>query len=752
MVQSLPLRSFASGELAPAYGMRADLAQYQAALKTCRNCIVQRPGGVANRAGFRYVAAAKTTSANVRLLRYVSETDGQSVLIEAGSGYLRFFLNGAPVRVTGVAAWSAIANYVQGDVIVSAGVNYYAIAPSLNQVPPNATYWYPLTADLYEIPTPFTGANLPNWDQNGAVICLTHRLVHPQDLLFFAIDRWILQPIVTVPQVSAPVINGYTAFAGAGARTFKYVVTAAAPDTYEESLPSAPNGAAAKAPPTAVSPNQLDFNPGVTVNGDPCPQYYVYCDPYGNGIYGFIGTTTDATALFNDIGLTPDFTLTPPVPRDLFNAAGSYPHVSCFHQQRRFFGQTVDAPAQIEGSRVGLPSNFGISAPIQDDDALSFKVAGKQRSVCRHLLSVQDLIVLASDGEWRISAGKDVPLAPNQLAANQELYVGASETRPVIIGNSILYVQAHGAKVCDVRYDQAIEGLGGRDLTLFATHLFQGRTIVGLDYQQTPDSVAWAIRDDGTLLGLTYLRELNQWGWHRHDTGASGAFEQVVVVPEETGDTVYVIVKRTINGATVRYLERLEGRAMPDPADSLVEYHRAVFFVDCGLSYEGGAPITVVTGLGHLEGEVLAVVADGVVLYDGDPGGAQAANFTVVGGQITLAAAAVTVIAGLPYIADLETVDLDVAGASVRDKKKRVASVTLLLEASARTFQAGPDADTLTAYDPATFEDPTNPAWTGLAQIDLTSEFGDHGRVFIRHSQPLPLTVLGVIPSVELGG
>jgi hypothetical protein len=180
------------------------------------------------------------------------------------------------------------------------------------------------------------------------------------------------------------------------------------------------------------------------------------------------------------------------------------------------------------------------------------------------------------------------------------------------------------------------------------------------------------------------------------------------------------------------------------------------FFVDAGLTYNG-APATTIAGLAHLNGEVVAVVADGKVIFDGNPAASNAADFTVAAGTIphVLAVPASVIHAGLAIrYADLELLDLDVQGADIRDKKKRVGSVTLLLEGSVRTFYAGPsDVDELTRVK-------LNPEETGLEgvpftgqeEINVSADWNDYGRVLIRHTDPLPFTVLGVLPNLTIGG
>jgi hypothetical protein len=742
-MQSTFQRSFAGGELSPSLAARADQAKYLSGLGTCRNFVVLRNGSVANRSGTRFIAETKNSSTATFLFRYVSEVAGDSVLLEAGPNYIRPIKNGALVTLTGVPAYNGGTAYAIGDIASSGGVNYYSMVAQTGVAPPGGT-WYAMPGAILEIPTPFGGGEF-NWVQSGNVITLTSKtgVGPPYELTYRSITNWALQVVSTAPTIDPPTAVG--SLAGiAGGLTYRYIVTAARGETYEESVGSAASTLAGCGEPTTAAPHTITWTPPA----GSVAEYYIYKDPYNNGTYGFIGTAT-GQASFKDIGFVPDFGVTPPLARVLFNASGDYPKRAAYYQQRRFFANTVNNPDAIWGSRVGFTSNFAISSPLQDDDAINFRIAGNQHNPVRHLIGLKTLIAMTDGGEWTVGQSKQ-PLTPQNLPADQETYSGANDTDPAIIGNSVVYVQARGSIVRDIRFELEVEGLAGRDLTIFANHLFDGYTIDALDYQQTPDSIVWCVRSDGTLLGMTYLREQDIWGWHRHDSGAAALFEDVCVVPEPGEDAVYVLVRRTIDGVFKRYIERLESRQIQTlAADG--------FFVDAGLTYSG-TPATSISGLSHLVGEVISVVGDGVVINDGDPDGVNAALFTVLpGGTINATLPASSIIhAGLPIrYAELELLDLDVAGlqTQIRDKKKRVNFATLLLEKTCRTFYAGPSASRMyqVKLDPAE-SNQAGVLFTGQETISLDADYNDTGRVFIRMTDPLPISVLGILPYTEFGG
>jgi hypothetical protein len=730
--EPLILRTFAGGELAPALAARADLAKYQTGLRRCRNFIVQRHGGVANRPGTRFIGACKTGDFDIILVRYTSEIVDESVLIEFGEEYMRFWFQGALVELAGVAAYNGALDYEIGDVVSSGGVNYYCrkTAPSGSPAPPNATFWYAMPGDILEIPHDFFDPRETNWVQSGRVITFTHPSVPPADLVFFELTRWAMVTLATQPKVQPPQNLVFAAPPAAGARSFGYVVTAAAPDSFEESEQSNQLINAACADPTPAAPHRLAWDPTLTppVSGDPSPEYYVYADPYANGTYGFIGTATDQ-ATFNNPGLTPDFSITPPLQREAFAAVDEYPSCCAYHQQRRYFGNTNANPDAVYASRVGFPDNFGISSPLQDDDAITFRIAGNNHHAVRHMLALKNLLILTDGGEWRLLGAGGV-ITPNSIELDQETYVGiAPHVRPIVSGNSVIYAQARESKIHDLSFDQDVEGLAGRDLTVFSSHLFDGRLIRCLDYAQAPESIVWVIRSDGQLLGLTYLKEQDIWGWHRHDT-IDGDFEYVCTVPEPGEDAVYFIVERD-NG---RFIEKLAPRA-------IVNFNEDAFFVDSGLSYSGPA-VNGVSGLDHLNGATVRICADGT-----DRGTA-----VVAGGSVIFTGAAATdVHVGLPITAEIESLDLDFSGGNIRDKQKRVQGATVIVDSSSHGFLAGPTSTQLKRVLESQFAN-AGSSYSGQIEINFSARWDKPGRVFIRQDQALPLTVLSILPLVELGG
>jgi hypothetical protein len=726
-------RSFSQGELAPSVQARADLTLYHAGLATCRNFIVRRQGGAVNRPGTQHIATAKSEDGRIWLFPFLFPDN--NFLIEAGQYYFRFYQDGEPVMVGTPAAWSGATPYVVGDLVSSGGTNYYCIEAHTNHVPPNATYWYAQPASgVFEIPTPYNDGEFDppaplSWDQSGSVVTICSVSHAPRELrwTYGSDTAWVLATVSTAPSISAPTSLAKSGeLAGTLFRSYK--VTAVSSE-WEESLGSTELDVASILDPTPSDPIALTWT---AVSG--AREYRVYCDVADNGLWGYIGTA--ATNAFNDQGFAPDFFLTPPQARVLFNATYDYPGTSTTYQQRRFFAKTLNTPDYVWGSRIGYRSNFSLRSPLQDDDAITWRLASKYAQPVMHMVGLESrLVILTDTGVWLSYGDSDGALTPTRINLDQKGYLGSGVVPPVVVGNRIIYQQARATRLRDLQYQREVsgyEGMGSRDLTFLAGHLFQGQEIVSMAYAHEPHGVVWAVRDDGSLLGCTYVPEDDAWGWHRHDTGASGEFEGVCVVPEGTEDAVYVVVRRQIDGDDYVTIERFASRQYTDHVDAI--------HLDASITYEG-ASATAMSGLDHLEGETVYAWTNGTT-YQGP--------FTVTGGAITLTTAATTAHIGLEIEADLEALDLDANNSDVRGKKKRVQALALLLEDSRRGFQVGRDENHLLAHRAELWD--TSTVVDGREEINITSAFTEGGRVFIRLTRPTPLCINALLPVFEVGG
>lgn len=766
--------SFSAGELAPATQARADLARYFTGLKTCRNFMVMPEGGARNRSGYRFLAETKTSSRKSRLIPFQFSTD-QTYAIEFGHLYIRFYTNGGQLLNGGV---------------------------------------------VYEVATPYQEQHLfeLNFTQSADVLTIVHPSYAPMELKRLGATNWTLTAISFLPSIATP--TGLTATplsGGSGATTtFRYVVTAVSPgEAAEESVPSSPASVAAW---DNKSGANLSWS---AVSG--ADHYNVYKENNGSGIFGFIGMAT-ATS-FTDLNITPEKDDTPPSYQNPF-ASGNNPGVVGYYQQRLVFAASASKPQTIWMSRVGAFNNFGYSQPRKDDDAIELTISSNQVNRIRALVPLKELLVLTSGAEITIS-GDATGIKPTNVRAIFQSYIGSSTVPPAVYGNTALYVQARGQKIADLSYSYTSDGFQGQDLTVLSSHLVRGYEIQAMTLAQVPNSVLWCVRNDGAKLGFTYLPAQEVFSWHRHDT--DGAFESIISIPEGDEDAVYAIVRRTISGATKRYVERLASRELRRFGSGEYWFDRA-FFVDSGLTYDGrrsgtavltggtdwkypnpltltvgastfnagmvgrsvilygggtatsigdlltvkitaftsatvvtvepqtvvpeslrgvsatrwGLAASTISGLGHLEGKTVSILADGNV----------APQQVVNGGAIELDGPSLVVHAGLPIEADFETLDVTLPNnPAFLANRKKTNQVTIFCEES-RGFFAGSDADHLYEYKQRSTENYGEPIelLTGRASQSIPTPWSDSGRVFIRQADPLPLSILGVMLNVQAGG
>lgn len=521
----------------------------------------------------------------------------------------------------------------------------------------------------------------------------------------------------------------------------------------------------------------------------------------------------------------------------VYEMALNAPAVVGYIQQRLALANTQSDPEGSWASRTGQYKNFTLHSPIQADDSLKWTMAGRQVNSVRHFVDFGKFFVFTQAAEHIVQGDAAGILTPSEINPRQVGAHGASKLTPIIAGSSILFVQARGGQVREIVPDE-IDTTRSADLSVYAKHLINNHEIVDWAFQLIPHSIVWAVREDGLLLGFTYVRDQEIIAWHHHDT--DGLFENVCSIPEGNEDALYVVVKRTIGSATKRYIERLTTRFVTQEEiadfvalDSALSYDgrntdesltmtlsggstwaydelltltaASSFFTAADLGNEihlegedgtiirfritaysgvtavqGFAHKTVpvamrsvaisswtravdeVTGLWHLEGKEVGVFADGFVVaspnneHYGTP-------LTVSGGTISLPQAFGVIHVGLPFLADLESLDIDTpSGQPLSMKPKKVGQVTLKLQDS-RGLWAGPkppdddDEDPLQRLTPIKsrrsddgYDNPPN-FLPEKVSVRILPEWNTNGRVFIRQVDPVPVTVLAIEPEFELG-
>lgn len=756
-------RSFAAGEIAPEVFARIDLDALQTGLALCKNFEVRPHGPIVNRAGFDYVLETKFSTRQSRLVPFI-RSQSQTFVLEFGHLYVRFHTLDGTVVETGLNVTAltqaspgvftiAAHGYSNGQtVFVSGLVGPTALNGRFLIVQNVTTNTFTLTdlagvainttalpayisggtaARVYEVATPYDETTVSllqlKYVQSVDVLTITNQSYQQQELRRITDTNWTLGVISFDPDVSAP--TGVSAVSGGGSGTisYQYAVTSVSAATLKESFLSTPSTPITNNLVIAGNNNLISWS---TAAG--AVRYNIYLNK--NGVYFYIGQAVGTS--FKDDNITPDSTQTPPTTSNPFTGANTWPGTVSYHQQRRVFAGSANLPQTVWMTRSATESIMTSSLPVRDDDAIVFKISAREANTIKHVVPLKDLILLSGSAAWQIVAQNSDVLTPRTISINPQSYFGASDVQPVVVGQAAIFGEASAAHVLELTYRYEIAGYQTTDISLLAPHLFDGLGIIDLAYAPTP-KVIWGVRSDGVILGCTYVPTQKVLGWHQHST-ANGTFESIAVVPEGSDSALYAIVKRTINGRTVRYMERKRSRMFATLADS--------FFVDSGATYVGAPVTTLTSGLWHLEGQKVAILADGAVQPQA----------TVTNGSVTLQNAASKIHVGIPITAQAQL--LPFAQQSAQDGgfgqgvQKNVNAVNVRVNGSSSIF-AGPDFTHLRQLKQRTTENYGSPPnlVTGVINIVLDGSWGPDGQVCFQQTDPLPITIQSVQLEMTLG-
>lgn len=425
-----------------------------------------------------------------------------------------------------------------------------------------------------------------------------------------------------------------------------------------------------------------------------------------------------------------------------------YPSVPSFFQQRLVLAGSNGAPQTLYMSKTGAYFNFDSSSPPQATDYIQATlVSGTLNTIKSIVSSTAGMLVLSDKSSWLINGGSSgSAVSPSAIVANPQSYNGANDVPPIVANYDVLYVQEKGASIRDLAYNIYFNVFTGTDISIIASHLFFGFQILEWAWAEEPYKVVWAIRNDGVMLTLTFLKEQDFCGWSHQIT--AGNFKSVAVVTEAATvgfvDAIYTVVERAVEGQSLQYIERVAGRLLTNGASS-------AWTVDAGLQYNG-TPTTTFSGGEHLAGLTVTGLADGVVIPP----------FTMpVSGEFTLPTAASVVTVGIGFICQLQTLALDIGEPSVQGKVKKIPDVNVRVNETLG-LTIGNDFNHLTVMKDLVVgavssqltgqqAQVVNSLYSGDARTYLGSAYTVPGQYCIQQSLPLPATVLGVFPSIVVG-
>ena len=451
-----------------------------------------------------------------------------------------------------------------------------------------------------------------------------------------------------------------------------------------------------------------------------------------NGIYGYIGQTNQNSLV--DQNITQNESYSPPEVEDAFTGANNYPQAVGYFQGRRWFAGTNSKKQNAWATRSGTDSNMTYSLPTRSDDRISFKLKARQANQIRHIVPMSTLLFLTSGGEWRIASSQGNTLTPTTIDPIPDAAVGASNVQPILHNSSALYMADRGGRMREIQFSWENSGYSTSDVSLLTPHYFDSYTIKQLAFARSPHPFAWGARSDGVLLGMTYVPDQSVRAWHSH-LFTNGLVESICVVPEGNEDVLYLSIKRTLQGATVRCIERMHSRLFTTLADC--------YFVDCGLSYSGAAISVVDFGLWHLEGQTVYILGDG----------ATHPSQVVTGGKVTLQSACSKIAVGVNIRARAKTLPLAMEIEAMGGGTPKNIGRAFLRVDKTSSLKAGPSYDRVREFKQRTTENMGSPpnVVSAEAQIVLDPDWNADGQLCIVQDQPLPTTILSVVSEVARG-
>lgn len=463
-----------------------------------------------------------------------------------------------------------------------------------------------------------------------------------------------------------------------------------------------------------------------------------------NRVYGFVRIT----------GYNSPTSVTAIVKAGLLNAAATFmwseaafsqlkgfPRTVVLHEQRLVFGGTKQKPLSLYGSQIDDFENFRYGA--LDDEAFLFNISSNESNPINWLVSQQKMLVGTAGDEWALGAtNTDQAMGPGNVDAKQQSSYGSAFLQAEVINDVVLFAQRQSHKIREMTFNFEKDGWVSPDMTILASHI-SGKGFVETAFAQQPDSIFWCITADGKLVGFTYEREQKVYAWHRHST--EGQFESVATIyGGSDADEVWFSTRRTVDGQTVRYIERFDPnfRVHLDAEDKL-----AWWYLDCAKRTISATDITHVTGLSYLEDNTVGVMGDG----------ANQPTRTVVAGVVDIQEPAKNVLVGLPYTSTMRPMNLNipVQDGTVQGRKLRIHKMVVRFYKSLTCQYSGDEGqswDEIFFRDRDDLMDASPSVFTGDRELATGTNFRTLQEISLRQNRPFPLVVLAMIEWVNFYG
>lgn len=756
--------SFAGGELAPALYGRIDLAKYDVSAATIENMIVLRYGGVSRRPGFRYVAQTYGNG-KARLLPFRYSSD-QNYIVEVTAGHFRFYTdqgivvdgNGNPYTVANDFAVSELADikYTQSADTLFLVHPKHPPMELVRSIEANQLVWTYRQMDI-------TGG--PFEDVTRHSLTIQPSLTSGENITLTASKNYFANYMVGCQMVLEQKISSQKAEGVPGTDTLQ-VDCAPGASVYVETfgfwsgtisiqrkdsdvanwftLRNQKNNHSQNYQLTFTNESDeivkyrvasSDFDPSVWEDENPNQTGKVVIQTFASDYEGIVQITGYTDKKHVQANVVRELASTNPTKNFAISAFSSnrgYPSSCGFFEDRFVLAATETDPQTFWMSQTGDYYNFGKSIPQVDTDAITGTLNNGQINGIRYMATFGEILMQTAGGTYKVSGG-DKPITPSNIQSKPQEYRGINNLTPCLIGGRIVYVQQQGNIIRDMGYTYDSDKYEGDDVSLLAAHLFEGHEVKSITYQQVPNSIVWCVREDGVLLGMTYIKEQDVYAWHKHTT--QGKFIDVCSISGDTEDELWAVVKR---GS--KYYVEVMGKQVQDPEES------RQFFTDAGYMITNNSDATI-TGLNWMAGKTVQILGDGNVLPEQKVGN---------DGSLALGHVFHTLVIGLGYGSILKTlpVEMNAADGTMASRKKRIARLMMMFRES-RGGKYGLNEGKLDEIKWRSNENWDAPIklFTGKQYVTLPqSGYEDTLQVTVKQEDPLPMNIITIVPEVAPGG
>jgi len=457
-------------------------------------------------------------------------------------------------------------------------------------------------------------------------------------------------------------------------------------------------------------------------------------DEYGTAE---IVSVTDARNVVADvINKIPSLDKTVSWQESAFSSYQGYPRTIALFDNRLLFAGTKKKPQAFFYSEINNYDNF-LAATTLADAPFFVETLSEDQSSVQWLTTQRELFVGTASVEGVLTTRKqDEAQSPENLPIVRWNESMGSAHRPALPMRDSLLVLQRGRTVLNmISYSLEKDGYTGEEVSLLCPHLFSSG-VLQMAHLREPYTGAFTVQEDGTLCHMIYEPKLEVTGWCKYTT-QSGNFESIAVLPssgnESTDeDEVWVSVERTINGTTRRHIEHFQvGNTTKQNAGDADN----MWYLDAAVKTTGSG-LTTITGLDHLEGETVCVLADGIK-----------GSYIVSSGSITLSVPADTVLVGLAVTSEFEPFDLEVEGSFSKRKQLYDSKLMVWRSLGGSVAHDGQDYQDLIYHTAGETMDESVPLKDGWIEVFHESSYARQKYWRIKHDEPYPFTLQAVIQS-----